>query len=36
VAAWAADLRTLSEKGEYFFSLNMYRFLAEKLQPPSA
>ena len=35
-AAWAADLRTLSEKGDYFFSLNMYRFLAEKLQPPSA
>ena len=28
VNAWAEDLRTLGERGEYFFSLNRYLFLA--------
>jgi SAM-dependent methyltransferase len=28
--AWAEDLRTLGERGEYFFSLNQFLFLAEK------
>ncbi len=28
--AWAEDLRALGERGEYFFSLNRYLFLAAK------
>jgi arsenite methyltransferase len=32
VAAWASDLRDLARRGEYFFSLNRYVFLAVK--PP--
>ncbi len=32
--AWAAELRALGEKGEYFFSLNRYLFLAEKPSAP--
>jgi ubiquinone/menaquinone biosynthesis C-methylase UbiE len=31
VEAWAEDLRELGERGEYFFSLNRYLFLAVKL-----
>lgn len=30
IAAWAADLRDLARRGEYFFSLNRYVFLAAK------
>jgi arsenite methyltransferase len=30
VARWAADIRLLGEKDEYFFSLNQYLFLAKK------
>jgi hypothetical protein len=29
-AAWAADLRSAGETGDYFFSLNRYLFLAVK------
>ena len=28
--AWAEDLMALGERGEYFFSLNRYVFLARK------
>jgi hypothetical protein len=28
--AWVDDLRKIGEKGEYFFSLNRYLFLAVK------
>jgi hypothetical protein len=30
VAAWADDVRDLARRGEYFFSLNRYVFLAAK------
>ncbi len=30
VAAWAADLRTLGDRGEYFFSVNRYLFVVIK------
>lgn len=30
VAAWAADLRALGERGEYFFSVNRYLFVGVK------
>jgi len=30
VAAWAQDLRGLGERGDYFFSLNRYLFLAHR------
>lgn len=30
VAAWAADLRALGERGEYFFSVNRYLFVVVK------
>ncbi len=30
VEAWAEDLRELGARGEYFFSLNRYLFLAVK------
>jgi len=32
VQAWAADLRELASRGEYFFSVNRYLFLATKPQ----
>jgi hypothetical protein len=28
-AAWADDLRALGARGEYFFSLNRYLFIAQ-------
>jgi arsenite methyltransferase len=34
--AWAEDLRTLGQRGEYFFSLNRYLFLAMATRTPAA
>ena len=33
-SAWAEDIRALGERGEYFFSLNRYLFLAVNSYPP--
>jgi SAM-dependent methyltransferase len=32
-AAWLAELRELAERGEYFFSINRYLFLARRVDP---
>ncbi len=32
-AAWLADLRDLGARGEYFFSINRYLFLARRIDP---
>ena len=32
-AAWLADLQDLGARGEYFFSINRYLFLARRLDP---
>jgi arsenite methyltransferase len=36
VAAWAADLRALGDRGEYFFSVNRYFFVVIKPGRPDA
>jgi len=30
IAAWRADAKQMGERGEYFFSLNRYVFIAER------
>ena len=32
-AAWLADLQDLAARGEYFFSINRYLFLARRIDP---
>ena len=32
-AAWLADLHDLGARGEYFFSVNRYLFLARRIDP---